>query len=102
MGSILAEEDPAYACACFANFIANVLLYVTELQVLQVLKWSPARHGIAHPLESKERKVWAVQEMSDLGVKHQDQTLLLVRVQGTEARMSRRSCLDELCACSVG
>lgn len=43
MRSILAKEDLLYACACCADFIANYLIYVTELHVLQVLKQSPAR-----------------------------------------------------------
>lgn len=44
MGSILAEKNLACVCACCANFIANVFLYVTELQVLQVSKCSLARY----------------------------------------------------------
>lgn len=36
MGTILAEKNHAYGCAC-SNFVASVLLYDTEFQVLEIL-----------------------------------------------------------------
>lgn len=86
MGSILAEKD--LACACCANFIASVLPYVTELQVLEVLKQCLLPDTGSPPVKW-ESKVWTLQEGGDLGVKCQDQISVLARLQGAVQRMSQ-------------
>lgn len=87
MGSILAEKD--LACACCANFIASILLYVTELQVLEVLKQCLLPDTESPPVKW-ESKVWTLQEGGDLGVKCQDQISVLARLQGAVLRMSQQ------------
>lgn len=86
MGSILAEKD--LACACCANFIASVLPYIIELQVLEVLKQCLLPDTGSPPVKW-ESKVWTLQEGGDLGVKCQDQISVLARLQGAVQRMSQ-------------